>query len=149
MKNLITTLILSVSFSAIAGSGQNSYIQSLESLSLSELSKEVEGVELENDKIWFEGSQVSIVDVCMSDAETFRTIEKRDIEEYDGDDFEVVGYDYLYKSIYGTETYVDGDGTVDVAVTYPTTREIKVIQSDSEFGGEFLFSRTYTVPACN
>ncbi|MBC76906.1 MAG: hypothetical protein CME64_12910 [Halobacteriovoraceae bacterium] len=145
MKTFFGSMLLTLTF-AFAGSG-NGYIEGIKKMTLQELSQE-EGIELDGDRLWFGLTQVSVVDVCMADEETFRTIEKRTIEVLDEDYFEVVGYDYLYKSIYGTKTFVDGDGTIDVDVVYPTTFEIQVLTEDYEFGNEFLFERSYTVPAC-
>lgn len=145
MKTLFWLLFLLVS-NTYGGSGIG-YIQSLKEMSIQELRQE-EDVELGGDKVWFGLRQVSVADICMCDEETFRTIKKHKIEELDGDYFEVVGYDYLYKSIYGSETYVDGDSTVDVDIVYPTTFEIQVLTEDYEFGSELLFSFSYTVPKC-
>ncbi len=145
MKTVFYLTIFVIS-STYGGAGVD-YIKSLKEMTIQELRLE-QGVELGGDKIWFGTQQLSEVNICMSDEETFRTIHKRQIEELDGDYFKVVGHDYLYKSIYGSETYVDGDSTIDVEVVYPTTFEIKVLTEDLEFGSELLFKFYYTVPAC-
>lgn len=122
MKKMLLVLAMATSvFTAHAGSG--SYVESLKAQSFSELRANYD-VELENDQVWFGGTIVSILDTCMADAETVRTSEKLEIEEMDGDDFVVVGVDYLYKSIHGRRAMVDEDN------------------------GELYFKRDYSIPAC-
>jgi hypothetical protein len=145
MKNLLCVLLLSVASLAQAGNG---YVNGLRAQSFEELRANYD-VEIENDQVWFGGSIVSILDTCMSDSQTIRTVSKRDIEELDGDDFEVVGHDYLYKSIYSTRAVVDGDDVLTENYTMSTTRTLDIVSNDDDFMNEFYFSREYTIPACN
>lgn len=142
MKSILTTLVLAASVNANAG-----YIDDLKAQSWDEL-KANHDVTFEGDKIWFEGKQLSVLDVCMSDEETFRTVEEQVMEHQEYDDFVFDGMEYMYKSVKGTKTMVDYDGTIEVPVVYPTTLNIDVVELDDENYNEFLFSAEYTIPAC-
>jgi hypothetical protein len=146
MKNLFSILLLTAASFAQASS--TSYISDLKTQSFEELRANYD-VELENDQVWFGGSIVSILDTCMLDVKTIRTISKRDIEEQDGDDFEVVAHGYLYKSIYSTRAVVDGDDVISEEYTINTTRNINIVTNDDDMDNDFLFSREYTIPTCN
>ena len=149
MKNVLGVLLLSVaSIAQVNAASGNSYVDSLKAQSFSELRANYD-VDFENDQTWFGGRIVSVLDTCMLDEETVRTLNKVTIEEYDGEEFEVVGYDYLTKSIHGTKAMVDGDDVIDVPYTMSTTREIKVVQMDDDFDGDLLFTRDFTIPSCN
>lgn len=143
MKTIVSILLLTLSTATLA----NSYVDYLRGLSWSELRANYD-VDFEGDKIWFGGSQFSVFDTCMASNKVIRTKNKVTIEVLDEDDFEVVGYDYLYKSVNSTRTIVDYDSTIDVPYTVPVTRTIDVVSLEDEFDAEFYFSRSFTIPAC-
>ena len=143
MKNLLIFLVTMVSMTSHA----SSYVDDLKRLSWTELKDHYE-VDFEGDQINFSGTFISRLDLCLSDSETLRTIEKREIEEFDGDDFVVVGYDYLYQTLNYSKTYVDGDGTIDILKRYELSKEIKVVQNDSDFEGDLLFTKIHTIEPC-
>lgn len=149
MKTIFTAFIIAFSFSVNAGSGNGggSYLDYLKGLSWEELDQNWD-VDFEGDQIWFGGHMLSILDTCMADEETFRTVDKKVLEVQDGDDWRVVGEDYLYKSIYGKKAMVDGDDVIMVPVVHKTSRTIKVVDIEQEFFANYLFKKEFTVPAC-
>ncbi len=144
MKKLLFTLCAVINLFVQAGS----YVDQLSQLSWQEL-KDHEDVDFLGVQINFDGTFISRLDVCLSDADTLRTINKVRIEEYDGEDFNFVGYDFLYRSLNYTRVYVDGDSTVDVIEAYKVTKDIKVVQWDDDFDGDFLFYKEHTIKSCN
>lgn len=147
MKNLLLTLVLATSALSANAFSNGSYVDSLKKQSFEELRQNWD-VDFENDQVWFGGKIISILDTCMADETTIRTNSKVTIEEMDGDDFVVVGRDYLYKSIHTQRVVVDGDDTVWEDYTMNTTRSIRIVENDDDFEGDVLFERDYTIPAC-
>lgn len=144
MKKLILLLaVVSMTFTAQA----SSYVDYLKGLSWSELRANWD-VDFEGDQVWFGGRIVDIFDTCMINDTTIRTNSKVKIEEMDGDDFVVVGFDYLYKSIHTSRAVVDGDSVIDEPYTMSTTRTIRVVENDDDFQGDLLFRKEFTIPAC-
>lgn len=143
-KTLLTVLIFALSTSSFA---ESRYVSNLRKLSWAEL-KENYDVDFEGDQIMFGGHFLSILDTCMADATTIRTLEEIRIEEQDGDTFVFVGYEYLYRKINTTRTMVDGDGTIEVPYTIATRRLISVVENDSDFNGRLLFKKEFVVPNC-
>ena len=146
----ITILSVALLVGMAAGSASaksDSYIDSLKALSFSQLEQNWD-VDFEGDQIWFGGSILSILNTCMVNPTTIRSKYKYDIEVMDGDDFEVVGNDYLYKSIYSSRAVVDGDDVIDEPYIINTSRKIDIVTNDDDFENEFLFSRVFTTPNC-
>ena len=145
MKKLLSFSLIVLSLTMHTQASE--YIDSLKNLTWGELQANYD-VDFEGDQIMFGGNIVSRLDTCLSDDKTLRTISKREIQEYDGDDFYVVGYDYLYTSLSYYKTYSDGDGTIDVLKTHKINKLINVVQADDDFEGSFLFEKTHTLEAC-
>ena len=95
--------------------------------------------------VWW--AYFSRLDICLEN-EQLRTKTKVKIEEYDGDDFYVVGYDYLYRSLKYTRVIVDGDSTRDEVAYHPITKVISVVQNDDDFEGDLLFKKSHTFENC-
>lgn len=142
MKLMMTIILFSLSQMTMA-----SYVSELKKLNWEELRANWD-VDFEGDQIWFDGKILSVLDTCMSSPTIIRSLDKVLIEEYDGDEFTPIGYEYLYKSIYSTRTMVDGDDTIDIPYTVKTKRNIKVVNWDEEFEGEFLFYKEFEIPSC-
>ena len=144
MKNFLFLTLFIFGMNAMA----NNYVESLQALSWDELVAH-EDVDFEGVQINFSGRLISRLDVCLSDASTLRTKTKRDIEEYDGEDFYTVGYDYLYTSLNYTSVMVDGDGTIDLPAKYAITKDVRVVQMDDDFEGDLLFKKSHTIESCS
>lgn len=144
LKILITVVTISLSINSFA---ESRYVSNLRKLSWAELQENYD-VDFEGDQIMFGGHFLSILDTCMADATTIRTLEEIRIEEQDGDTFVFVGHEYLYRNIHTTRTLVDGDGTIEVPYTIATRRLISIVESDSDFNGRFLFKKEFVVPNC-
>ena len=84
----------------------------------------------------------------MLDSTTIRTISKIAIEEQVGDYFEVLGYDYLYKSINSTRVIVDGDDVMEEEYTLNITRNISIVTNDDDMDNDYLFSKKFRIPKC-
>jgi hypothetical protein len=146
----ITTIAIALTSIIIAKNvcaGTSSYIGQLKLQSFSELAANYD-VDFENDQIWFGGKMMSVLDTCMATPTTIRTKTKHNIEILDEDDFEIIGHDYLYKSIYATRAVVDGDDVIDESYTINPTRRIDIVTNDDDFNNDFLFSRIFVTPNC-
>lgn len=124
----------------------NEYINGLKKLSWAELDAHYD-VAFEGHQVWFGGRIFSRLDLCIEN-EQLRTKTKVKIEEYDGDDFYVVGYDYLYRSLKYTRVIVDGDATRDEVAYHQITKFISVVQNDDDFEGDLLFKKSHTFKNC-
>ena len=142
-----TLLVLSLLFISNLSLGSSNYIKTLKKMTFKELQQDYD-IDFENNQIWFKGKMLSILDTCMQNNETIRTINKVKIEEYDGEDFYYVGRDYLYKSIYSQRVLVSGDDTEFVDYVINKTRIISVVENDDDFQGDVLFKRKFTIPNC-
>lgn len=147
----MATLTIALSLSTIAqnvSAESTSYIGQLKQQSFSQLALNYD-IDFENDQIWFGGKMMSVLDTCMINPNTIRTKTKHVIELLgDHDDFEIMGHDYLYKSIYSTRAVVDGDDVIDESYTINPTRRIDIVTNDDDFDNEFLFSRIFVTPNC-
>ncbi len=146
MKALSLFTLLTILFATVS-SAQAGYVERLKKKTWAQLRADWD-LDFENDQIWFGGKMMSVFDTCMASASQIRTLKKVKIEEYDGEDFYTVGYDYLYRSVRSTRPMVDGDGTVDVPYSVATSRMIRVVYNDDDFDGDYLFSKRFTIPSC-
>lgn len=144
MKTILVSFLLTLGFSAQA----NDYIEELKATPLEELAENYD-VFFEGDQLWFGGHIVSILDVCMEDEETFRTVDKHKIYKALDEELIVVGEDYLTKSIYGQKAISKNDEVILVPFTYPTTWTINVVERPEQDRGDYLFSKEYTISPCN
>ena len=141
----MTKLILSIAlFSNLAFASD--FIDYLQTLSWDQLRSE-EALVLSGDKIWFGGSQFSVLDVCLS-ANLIRTIHKQNIEIYDGQHFRPAGTDYLYTNLVRMRPVVSGESTVSRPEIVPLTYNIKINVNGGKFSDRFLFDRPYTIANC-
>jgi hypothetical protein len=143
-KKIISLFVFMICVSGVVNAG---YVDDLKQKSWSELRADWD-LDFEGDQIWFRGRVISIFDTCMVSNTIIRTKKRVIIEEYDGEDFYATGNDYLYRSLIGTRTIVEGDGTSSEEYTLNKTRKIRVVQNDDEFSGEILFYKEFTVPKC-
>lgn len=100
-------------------------------------------------QINFDGSMISIFDVCQANENQLRTKTPVSIYEWvSDDDYEMVGKDYKFKSIKHKRVVVDGDDTAWEDATYSLDYMVNVYTASEEGMGRFMFKKAYSIPAC-
>jgi hypothetical protein len=143
-KALITATVLSV-FSVTAS--ENTYLKTLKKMNFDELAAQYD-IAFEGDHIFFKGNVVSMLNTCMADPKTIRTKSKVVIETLDDEDFVVTGHDYLYKSVNGLKTMVDGDSVKYINHTIATEKDIYIVTNDDDLDFDHLFTKSYKIEKC-
>ncbi len=140
LRIILLTLVLSLGLQA------GDYVEKLKQMTWDELQSQ--DLEFEGPSYWFQGTQAKAFDVCLYNHKFIRTKNIVNIYEYDGDDWDIKGKDYLYTNIRYHQ--VDSDNVTGKAPykLYDLNPVIKVGYTDSEGNFKTYFTRVFVVPVC-